>query len=157
MFKASFSKGLLARVMVQPLQRQMRGMTLGTRTAVIDAGGRVMLVRHSYAAGWSLPGGGVERGETIFASAIREVREEAGIVAGETPELRGFCLNDAQFPGDHVAIFVLRRFERGAWQPSLEISAAEFFDVSALPPEATPGTRRRLDEISRGVPAAQVW
>jgi 8-oxo-dGTP diphosphatase len=43
--------------------------------------GRILLVRqqnavHSY---WLLPGGGVERGESLTAAVIRETREECGL------------------------------------------------------------------------------
>ncbi|HQX85944.1 MAG TPA: NUDIX domain-containing protein, partial [Aestuariivirga sp.] len=82
---------------------------MGTRTAVFDDENRVLLVRHSYGTGWLLPGGGVERGETLFESAKREIREEAGIIAQEEPVLQGICLNDELFPGDHVAVFTLRK------------------------------------------------
>ena len=45
--------------------RWVRPLTIGVRAAIIDADDRVFLVRHSYVAGWHLPGGAVEPGETI--------------------------------------------------------------------------------------------
>jgi len=50
--------------------------------AVILDGGRVVLVkrRHPPLKGeWSLPGGGVEIGETLEECVVREVREETGL------------------------------------------------------------------------------
>jgi len=55
---------LLNKAMLQPWHRQARGMTLGTRTLVLeDNRSQVLLVRHTYADGWMLPGwrGGARR------------------------------------------------------------------------------------------------
>ena len=145
------------RPVLRLLQRQMRGMTLGARVAAIDGENRVMLVRHSYAPGWILPGGGVERGETVFEAGVRELREEAGIVAEEEPKLHGFFSNHEHFPGDHLACLVLRRFIREPFAPSAEIAAAEFFAADALPADTTAGSRRRIEEILFGRPIAHDW
>jgi 8-oxo-dGTP pyrophosphatase MutT (NUDIX family) len=146
-----------SKLLLQPFHRQMRGLTLGTRTAVLDAENRVLLVKHGYSPGWHFPGGGVERGETIYQSAIRELQEEAGIAAGEQPVLKGICLNDANFAGDHIVVFVLRKFSQRPWKPSLEISHAQFFAGDQLPDDTTVGTRRRLTEIVEGRDVAPVW
>jgi 8-oxo-dGTP pyrophosphatase MutT (NUDIX family) len=148
---------MLSALVLQPFYRQFRGMTLGTRTAVFDGQARVVLVRHTYSPGWMLPGGGVERGETIYQSAKRELHEEAGIVAQAEPMLHGICLNDQAFPGDHVAILSLREFTRDAFKPNSEIAAAEFFPLAALPDGVTQGTRRRLDEIFNGGLVSPHW
>jgi ADP-ribose pyrophosphatase YjhB (NUDIX family) len=44
-----------------------------------DETGRVLLVKPSYKAGWDIPGGYVEPGESPRAACIREVREELGL------------------------------------------------------------------------------
>lgn len=137
--------------------RVRRGMTLGARTAVFDDAGRVLLVQHTYVAGWHFPGGGVEPRHTLVETAIKELREETGVIATEDPRLHGIFLN-APFLRDHVAVFVLRRFEAGpTFAPNLEIKAATFFPVDELPAETTPGTRRRLAEILHGEAIGRYW
>lgn len=55
---------------------------VSTSAAVIllRGDGRVLLVRENYGhRRWSLPGGAVEPGETPWAAAVREAREELGV------------------------------------------------------------------------------
>jgi ADP-ribose pyrophosphatase YjhB (NUDIX family) len=157
---AASLKRLLHRVakpVLHPFYRQMRGMTLGTRTLVIREVRDVLLVRHGYLAGWFLPGGGVERGEALVEAAVREVKEEAGILAGEEPRLHGVFLNERQFRGDHVACFVLKEFSEGPFTPGFEIAEARFFPVTALPEGTSGGTKRRIAEVLEGLPPARHW
>ena len=147
-----------AKPLLRAVYRQTCGMTLGTRTVVLrNADSEVLLVRHVYAPGWLLPGGGVERGEALADAALRELREEAAIVAEEEPRFHGIFLNDALFRGDHVACFVVRRFRQEAFTPNAEIAEARFFAVSDLPGDATGGTRRRIAEVLAGAPPPRNW
>ncbi|MGW0885404.1 NUDIX domain-containing protein [Streptomyces sp. NPDC002671] len=53
-------------------------------TLVSDAtGGRVLMVRNKDT--WSLPGGRREAGETLAEAAVRETKEEAGVVVEAGP------------------------------------------------------------------------
>jgi ADP-ribose pyrophosphatase YjhB (NUDIX family) len=46
---------------------------------VVDEAGRILLIRRADNALWSIPGGAMEVGERIADTAVREVKEEAGL------------------------------------------------------------------------------
>ena len=144
--------------MVRPIWRMRRGMTLGAQGAVIDAEGQVLLVRHGYRPGWWFPGGGVEWGETIETALARELEEEVGVTLTGPPKLHGIFSNDASFPGDHIAVFLVRHWERPAeyWKRG-EIAEARMFPREDLPERIDPGTRVRIAEIFDGVPLKPQW
>lgn len=138
--------------------RFSRGLTLGVRAVVVDPQGRVFLVRHSYIAGWHLPGGGVEPGETILAALTRELCEEGNIVPTANPVLHGMFFNRGASDRDHVAVFVVRDFrQEKAPQPNMEITGHGFFGPEALPEGATEATRARIAEVLHGRPAGSEW
>lgn len=116
-----------------------------------------MLVRHTYAKGWHLPGGGVESGETALDAVTREMAEEGGIAAEGAPKLLGFYANHANFPNDHIALYLFETWR--ACPPKLDNEIAErgFFARDALPADTTKGTRRRLDEVFGGAQISPHW
>lgn len=134
-----------------------RPMTLGVRTVVRDAAGGYLLVRHGYAAGWHFPGGGVEKGETAAAAAIREAAEEGGVEATSPPVLIGFYANHVNFPNDHIALYRIDSWRSCAPRQGPEIAERRFFMRDALPAGVTAGTLRRLDEIFHGAPPSSEW
>jgi ADP-ribose pyrophosphatase YjhB (NUDIX family) len=138
--------------------RFQRGATLGVRGMVIDSGGRVLLLRHTYVPGWHLPGGGVETGETMLGALTRELREEGNIELTGAPVLHGVYFNRQASRRDHVALFVVRDFRRnGEHKPNYEIAECAFFARDALPDGTTKGTRARIIEVFEGVPASEDW
>lgn len=139
------------------VSRLTRGMTLGVRVVATDPQGRVMLVKHTYLAGWWLPGGGVDRGETTPDAAVRELREETGLVATTPPRLISVHSNERFFRGDHVLVFAVDVFTVGDRASHGEIAEIGWFDPVALPDDAHRSTRARLAEIFGGAPVDPAW
>ncbi|MBV8474045.1 MAG: NUDIX domain-containing protein [Hyphomicrobiales bacterium] len=135
-----------------------RPLTMGVRAAVVDDAGAIRLVKHGYVAGWHMPGGGVEVGETCENALVRELAEEANVVLDEPARLHGLFFNANVSRRDHVAVYVARRFRvLGERAPDREILEARFFPRDALPPDITRATRARLAEIFDGAPLAVLW
>jgi ADP-ribose pyrophosphatase YjhB (NUDIX family) len=138
--------------------RFARGMTLGVRAVVLDGDNRVFLVKHSYATGWHLPGGGVEVGETFRDALRRELAEEGRIELAGEPVLHGLFFNSQVSRRDHVAVYLIRHFRQDRLpEPNREIIACGFFETSALPAETTEGTRLRISEVLEGRAPIVTW
>jgi ADP-ribose pyrophosphatase YjhB (NUDIX family) len=116
-----------------------------------------LLIRHTYRPGWYLPGGGVDKGESLEDAARREAEEEANASVGRL-ELLGVYTNFGEHKSDHVAIFHTRDFTIGEFTPNNEIAEREWFEIGALPEGVSPATVRRLREItSDSGPIAGKW
>ncbi|MEM1373700.1 MAG: NUDIX domain-containing protein [Pseudomonadota bacterium] len=131
---------------------------LGVKLFLMNEAGEVLLIKTSYAPGFVLPGGGVEPGETCLEAALREGREEGGVSAAETPELFQVYLNRAFENRNHVVMYVARgAADPAARSAKMEVVAAGFFAPDALPEDVTDATRRRIREVTEGLPPAPYW
>src|SRR5687768_16684498 len=131
--------------------------TVGVRGLVLDGDDRVLLVRHTYgAAYWHLPGGGVHRRESIVAALHRELREETGVIVTGPVRLIGTYSSLTEGKSDHISVFVVDTFER-EHADSGEIDAARFFPMDELPEDASPATKRRIEDLRRGEVRAFDW
>jgi 8-oxo-dGTP pyrophosphatase MutT (NUDIX family) len=138
--------------------RFSRGITLGVRALVIDEARRIFLVKHTYARGWYLPGGGVEPGETVQTALARELVEEGNIELTAPPLLHGVFFNSHVSRRDHVACFIVQSFRQTAPPtPNREIAATGFFALDELPDDTTAASRARIAEILLGAPVSERW
>ncbi|TAD87137.1 MAG: NUDIX hydrolase [Alphaproteobacteria bacterium] len=129
-----------------------------TRGAVVALwhGPRLLVVQTSYRRTLSLPGGGLNRGESPLDGAVREVWEEIGLrLAPEHLVLARQWQLRVEHRQDHVWLYEVDLSE----QPPLtldgrEIIAAEWVEPESLPPERLPKflqrylAERRLPALS---------
>lgn len=130
------------------LRRIWRPRTLGVRVLVTAPDRRIALVRHRYKGKWHLPGGGVHRREGYPAAALRELREETGLVDVTLGEPLGAYLALAEGIDDNVVVFratVAAATPLESEDPA-EIDRADWFAPDALPPGTSGGTKRRIAE-----------
>jgi 8-oxo-dGTP diphosphatase len=102
--------------------------------------GEILVLRSSYRRGWSLPGGGIARGESVRDAAARELREEIGLIVA--PE----ALHEAQaielvweHRSDHTTIFELTLEER----PALHLDNREIVGAAFRAPDTI-----AIDEVA---------
>lgn len=111
--------------------------------------GAVLLARRSavtYGEGlWGLPGGHAERTESWAQAAVRETREEVGVVV-EAADLQPLGVQ-RYVDGDVHGVdgfFASTRWQ-GEPSPVSECSEVGWFDPAALPADALPWLARSLD------------
>lgn len=87
---------------------------------VVCIGQELLLVRSSYRAEWTLPGGGIRRGESPYRAAQRELAEEIGL---QTTGMRPFGVASGLWDGrrDRIHFFELRL----DWLPELQFDDHE--------------------------------
>jgi ADP-ribose pyrophosphatase YjhB (NUDIX family) len=136
-----------------------RPMTLGARVMLFNERGEICLIKHGYVAGWQLPGGGVDIGETIGDAAIRELAEEAGFVPAEPMTLFAVYKNEKASKRDHVLLYICRSATpiAGFKIDGREIVDCQFFAADALPEDVTGSTKRRVSEVVGGAACDGFW
>jgi 8-oxo-dGTP pyrophosphatase MutT (NUDIX family) len=138
--------------------RMRRSLTLGVRGVVVDASGKVLLLRHTYTPGWHFPGGGVEKGETAAHALVRELKEEAGIEVTEKDlALVSIHANHAFFPNDHVLVFRVNNWRQGKATSLGEIAEIRFVEPLNPPADVSKGTNHRLKELFGAQAVSELW
>jgi ADP-ribose pyrophosphatase YjhB (NUDIX family) len=136
-----------------------RPRTLGVRALVRDDAGRIALVRHTYADHWYLPGGGVKKGESFAAAALREIEEEIGLAGCAVERILGVYHSRREYKDDHIVLFVVSAPDEAAIavHDAREIAEAGWFALEALPTDLSAATARRIAEYRAGTLGAGLW
>ncbi|MCY3959017.1 MAG: NUDIX domain-containing protein [Chloroflexi bacterium] len=117
--------------MATDFQQYNQGYNVGVGGAVVR-GRSILFVRRSsnYGRGnWQIPGGFVDRGETLDAAVVREVREEAGVEAS----VQGVLAVRTRWDDTNSTYVVfLMRPEHGDPAPGDEVDRAEYLTMSEI-------------------------
>jgi 8-oxo-dGTP pyrophosphatase MutT (NUDIX family) len=126
----------------------------GASLLLARADGRVLLGRRTDMGVWAVPGGGAEPGGSFTRTAVRELREEAGVVVREADLIPFATFSEAEihtvtYPnGDLVHGFTMC-FTAEAWSgepvaDGVEMSEVRFVDPSRPPEPLHPTARHTL-------------
>lgn len=130
---------------------------VGVGVIVQDQQGDILLEKRSDCGMWGLPGGKIEPGESVMATALREVKEETGLTISITQLLgvySGPVDRIVSYPDNVVHlvdIILLGTILSGELSCSSESEALQFFNLTHLPSELVPPAREPLQDFVNGV------
>ena len=134
-----------------------RPITIGVRAIITNNDNNVLLVKHTYQDSWYLPGGKVNKNETLTQSLIREIHEELNCCVNGI-ELFGAYTNMYDYKNDHVIVYKASLDNVKKIRHSVEIDDAKFFSIDKMPPNVSRGTKKRLMEFYENkIDATDVW
>lgn len=128
------------------LFRALNLRTRGAKVMLFNQAGELLLVRNSYGSSelFTLPGGGIRRGETPQGAAAREAREEAGV---DARELAHVSTHFSTAEGWRDTIYLFRgKTDQEPVADGREVMEARFFALDALPANVSGAALRRIAE-----------
>jgi ADP-ribose pyrophosphatase YjhB (NUDIX family) len=124
-------------------RRWRKAPIAGVSVIITNLGGDVLLLKHSYGpVVWSLPGGGLGRGEDPADAARREVSEELGVDLARIDFVS--TLEEVLSGSPHTAHIFTAVCDRQPRPDRREVIEARFFPSHSLPEPLGETTRRRI-------------
>ncbi len=107
---------------------------------------KILLIKGVIGTGdWSLPGGGVNRGETLVSAARRELQEETGICVGEDELKYSTSLRSRLKFSAPIFVVNLPSASNLTISRRWEIKDVGWFDLNDLPRELSPLSKEAID------------
>ena len=126
-------------------------------SVIVMCGSQVLLIQGERYGTWSLPGGLVERGETVVQAAMREVYEETGLEVQCTRLVGVYSRPHWRDDGYHVIVLAAEP-AGGVLQPDADETVdVRYFDPDALPESLAPMLRLQIQAAVAGVGGGIVW
>lgn len=118
-------------LMVMGIRAVVRPVRIGVALVAFNKQDEVLMLRHVFhpTSPWGLPGGWLATGESPGDCALRELREEVGLVAELGPPV--LVARDPH--PDHIGIAYLGWIHSGTPSPGPEIMDARWFALAELP------------------------
>lgn len=133
----------LAHLVRHHWRRWRKAPIAGVSVIITNLGGDVLLLKHSYGPDvWSLPGGGLGRGEDPLEAARREVREELGVELGRIEPVA--TLEEVLSGSPHTAHVFAAVCDQRPQPDGREVTVARFFPSHSLPEPLARTTRERI-------------
>jgi len=124
-----------------------RPRTYGAHAFALTPERKLILVKLRYVRGWRLPGGGRDPGEEPTAAALRELREEIGMVSHGTVRRAAELEQRPDSRRDSVSLIIVedvRYAPRWSWEVERIIEA----DLDALPDDLAPVAREWIGALA---------
>jgi 8-oxo-dGTP pyrophosphatase MutT (NUDIX family) len=123
---------------------------LGAHALALTPERKLILVRHRYAPGWRVPGGGRRAEESAEQAGLRELREEVGMTAHGRVRIAGELEHQVNFKRDLASLLIVEDVRyRPKW--SWEIERVGEFPIDDLPDDTTHLTLRWVELLRGGV------
>jgi len=108
---------------------------------------QVLLVRRKWPPpGWALPGGFVDRGETVEQAVCRETLEETGLVVTRLRQLHAYS-DPRRDPRQHTVGIVFEVETTGDPVAGDDAAECRWFPLDALPPDVAFDHRQILEDF----------
>lgn len=133
----------LAHLLRHRWRRWRKAPIAGVSVVITNLTGDVLLLKHSYGpAVWSLPGGGLARGEDPLEAARREMREELGVELARIEPIG--TLEEVVSGSPHTAHLFAATCDQRPKPDGREVIEARFFPSHSLPEPLGRTTRDRI-------------
>ena len=124
-----------------------RPRTYGAHAFALSPERKLILVKLRYAPGWRLPGGGREPGEEPAAAALRELREEIGMLAHGKVRLAAELEQRPDGRRDLVSLIIVEDVRYLAPRWSWEVERIVEAPLDALPADLAPVARDWIEAL----------
>lgn len=124
-----------------------RPKTFGAHAIALTPEGKLILVKLRYATGWRVPGGGRSEHEDPLDAALRELREEIGMIShGEVRRARDFE-EPTDCKRDTASLVIVRdvRYRPSRW--NWEVEQILEADPKFLPSDLVPLSARWIEDL----------